>query len=67
MNIIDQSAPVRRGEELNLAALETYLVAHLPGAGGPLVVEQFPSGFSNLTYLLRLGTRELVLRRPPFG
>ena len=67
MNTLDQSAPVRRGEELNLAALETYLVAHLPGAGGPLVVEQFPSGFSNLTYLLRLGTRELVLRRPPFG
>lgn len=67
MSILDQSAPVRRGEELNLAALEDYLVAQLPGAGGPLVVEQFPSGFSNLTYLLRLGDRELVLRRPPFG
>lgn len=67
MNILDQSAPVRRGEELNLAALERYLVDQLPGAHGPLVVEQFPSGFSNLTYLLRLGTRELVLRRPPFG
>lgn len=32
-----------------------------------LVVEQFPSGYSNLTYLLRLGPLELVLRRPPFG
>ena len=29
--------------------------------------EQFPRGFSNLTYLLRIGERELVLRRPPFG
>ena len=67
MSILDQSAPVRRGEELNLAALESYLVAHLAGARGPLLVEQFPSGFSNLTYLLRLGERELVLRRPPFG
>lgn len=67
MNILDQPAPVRRGEELNEAALEAYLVAHLPGAARPLVVEQFPSGFSNLTYLLRLGARELVLRRPPFG
>jgi aminoglycoside phosphotransferase (APT) family kinase protein len=28
---------------------------------------QFPSGYSNLTYLLEWGHRELVLRRPPFG
>ncbi|MDB4907683.1 MAG: hypothetical protein JWO05_2467 [Gemmatimonadetes bacterium] len=34
---------------------------------GPMEVEQFPRGFSNLTYLLRVGGRELVLRRPPFG
>ncbi len=65
--MIDRSAPVRRGEELDVAALERYLLAHLPEAQGPLVVEQFPGGFSNLTYLLRLGDRELVLRRPPFG
>jgi aminoglycoside phosphotransferase (APT) family kinase protein len=32
-----------------------------------LTVEQFPAGFSNLTYLLRIGDRELVLRRPPIG
>jgi aminoglycoside phosphotransferase (APT) family kinase protein len=30
-------------------------------------VEQFPHGHSNLTYLLRRGEREWVLRRPPFG
>jgi aminoglycoside phosphotransferase (APT) family kinase protein len=30
-------------------------------------VRQFPSGFSNLTYLLTAGDIELVLRRPPFG
>ncbi len=30
-------------------------------------VEQFPHGHSNLTYLVRLGERERVLRRPPFG
>ena len=30
-------------------------------------VEQFPGGHSNLTYLLRFGDAELVLRRPPFG
>lgn len=30
-------------------------------------IEQFRSGASNLTYLLRYEDRELVLRRPPFG
>ena len=30
-------------------------------------VEQFPGGHSNLTYLVRFGDVELVLRRPPFG
>jgi aminoglycoside phosphotransferase (APT) family kinase protein len=30
-------------------------------------VSQFPGGHSNLTYLLRFGGGELVLRRPPLG
>ena len=30
-------------------------------------IEQFPGGHSNLTYLVRLGSHEFVLRRPPFG
>src|SRR5690606_1835215 len=47
--------------------LETWLLAQLPGARGPLQVAQFPSGFSNLTYLLTLGDLELVLRRAPPG
>lgn len=37
----------------------------LPSA--PVEIEQFPGGHSNLTYLLRFGEREMVLRRPPFG
>jgi aminoglycoside phosphotransferase (APT) family kinase protein len=64
---IDEAGPVRDGEQLDEARLSGYLAAHLPGAGGPLVVEQFRHGHSNLTYLLRLGDQELVLRRPPFG
>jgi aminoglycoside phosphotransferase (APT) family kinase protein len=58
---------VRAGEELDTAKLESYLRAQLPDAAGPLIVEQFPQGYSNLTYLLRLGGQEMVLRRPPFG
>ena len=64
---IDSSSPPRRGEELDQVRLHEYLQELFPDSGGPLVVEQFPCGFSNLTYRLRLGERELVLRRPPFG
>lgn len=64
---IDESVAIRKGEELNVQQLETYLNQALPGRGDMLEVEQFPRGFSNLTYLLRWGEHELVLRRPPFG
>ena len=65
--------PVRESEQLDWASLEGYLRARLPGvvgafdASAPLAVEQFPGGHSNLTYLLRFGRQEFVLRRPPFG
>jgi len=68
------TAPIRSGEELDLPALERYLREHLSELlpGEPLTpagiyVEQFPGGHSNLTYLVRLGGHEFVLRRPPFG
>jgi aminoglycoside phosphotransferase (APT) family kinase protein len=63
---LDEPRAVRSGEELPIEALQAYLDARLPGLGA-VTVEQFPSGYSNLTYLLRAGERELVLRRPPFG
>jgi len=63
----DRPGGVRPGEELDLARLEPFLRSCFPDAAGPLEVSQFPSGHSNLTYLLRLGNREFVLRRPPFG
>jgi len=67
LDVIDKPISVRQGEELNLKQVETFLKDMIPGLEGNLVVEQFPSGFSNLTYLIRVGNRELVLRRPPFG
>ena len=63
----DQTTPVREGEELDLVKLEPFLRDHFPNETGPLVVRQYPSGHSNLTYSVQLGPRELVLRRPPFG
>jgi aminoglycoside phosphotransferase (APT) family kinase protein len=72
-NTID-TAPIRAGEELNIASLESYLRERLPDlldghqiAGAPLRIEQFPGGHSNLTYLIQVGDRQFVLRRPPFG
>jgi len=64
---LDQTRAVREGEELDLARLQPFLRDKFPDETGPLVVEQFPAGHSNLTYLVRLGDREMVLRRPPFG
>jgi aminoglycoside phosphotransferase (APT) family kinase protein len=64
---IDGTAPVRSGEELPIDRLEACVRQHFPDAAGSLSVEQFPHGHSNLTYLLRLGDREMVMRRPPFG
>lgn len=64
---LDQPRTIRPGEELDLTRLEQYLLRHFPGSAGPLRVEQFPSGHSNLTYLVRMGDQEFVLRRPPFG
>ena len=64
---IDGTRPVRDGEQLDVARLQDYLATHLPEAAGPLAVEQFPHGHSNLTYLIRSGEQEWVLRRPPFG
>ncbi len=64
--LCDQAGTVRAGEELDLARLHSFLFDHL-GRSGSVSVEQFPSGHSNLTYLVRFGSREVVLRRPPFG
>jgi aminoglycoside phosphotransferase (APT) family kinase protein len=64
-------APVRSGERLDWTALDRWLRPRLadvlPEVDGPLDVLQFPNGSANLTYLLRVGPHELVLRRPPMG
>ncbi len=62
------TAPVRANEELNLDALGDYLSQHLSHEEDARVeLEQFPGGHSNLTYLIRFGGEDFVLRRPPMG
>jgi aminoglycoside phosphotransferase (APT) family kinase protein len=64
----DDTIEIRSGEQLDWAKVEEYLRAHIPGIGaGTQEVRQFPSGASNLTYLVSIGEWEGVLRRPPFG
>ena len=67
MDIADRPTKVRRGEALEIKAVEAFLKDNIKGLEGSLSISQFPSGFSNLTYMIRVGEKELVLRRPPFG
>lgn len=60
-------APIRPSEELDWPKLEAHLRQEMPDLSGDFSVAQFHGGHANLTYLLRFGERELVLRRPPFG
>jgi len=65
--MMDEAGDVRKGQELDAAGLERFLLSRLDDLQGSLRVRQFPGGHSNLTYLLVFDNRELVLRRPPFG
>lgn len=67
MQKIDAPRDVRKGEELDIPRISAYLKAKLPDLVGNVTVKQFPSGYSNLTYLITYGEKELVLRRPPIG
>jgi aminoglycoside phosphotransferase (APT) family kinase protein len=65
---------VRPSEQLEWDALAGFARQKLREVLGeefdstaPMTVEQFPGGHSNLTYLLRFGEQEFVMRRPPFG
>ena len=59
----------REGEELNADALKKYLFQQKLISSENLNIEisQFSNGFSNLTYLLEIDNKSMVLRRPPKG
>lgn len=70
--MIKDTKPIRQGEELDLISLTNYLETNLANFSEKLdfsniQLEQFPGGHSNLTYLVKIGDKEFVLRRPPFG
>jgi aminoglycoside phosphotransferase (APT) family kinase protein len=63
----DDLAPIREDEKLDETRLEPYLREHLPETAGRMELLQFPGGHSNLTYQVKFGSTEYVLRRPPLG
>jgi aminoglycoside phosphotransferase (APT) family kinase protein len=59
--------PVVERLRFDVAALERWMVAEVPGFRGPLEVEQFRGGQSNPTYRLGSASGRYVLRRKPPG
>ena len=62
----DKAGDVRKDELINLESLQDYLIQKL-NISSNLELLQYPSGYSNLTYLIKTGDKEMVLRRPPHG
>ncbi len=63
----DQPTAVRPEASFDVAALAAWLRARAPGFDAEPELLQFGRGYSNLTYLVRFGEREIVLRRAPPG
>ena len=60
--------PIRKRGRIESIKSKIYLrasIVNLPG--NPLEVLQFSAGHSNLTYQIKIGDWEAVLRRPPLG
>lgn len=62
--------PVRAEDSFDISAMAGWLEANATDSTGLAhtpEVRQFSGGASNLTYLLRYPSRDLILRRPPLG
>jgi aminoglycoside phosphotransferase (APT) family kinase protein len=67
MEYLDQPRAIRQGEALPVDQIESFLKDTIAGLHGNVSLKQFPSGASNLTYLVTCGNRQMVLRCPPHG
>ena len=67
MTQLDQAVAIRKGQQIDEQTLDLFLKKNLKLPDHKIKVLQFPSGYSNLTYLLQFGSEEMVLRRPPQG
>ena len=61
-----QDQPMQQREILDTSKLIPFLQPNL-NLSANIEIQQFPSGYSNLTYLIRDDKHEYILRRPPIG
>lgn len=66
-NVLDQAKEVRRGEELDINAVDHWLKLQLNDLHGTPSVTQYAGGASNWTYCLDYPEQLLILRRGPEG
>ena len=64
---IEGASSVRDEDVFDVPAVSAWLSGQGVEIGGPVEVQQFGGGASNLTYSVRTPTRDLILRRPPSG
>ena len=67
LNNFDQPTNIRPNEGFDENSLKSFLINELNLIEGIIKISQFPSGFSNLTYLVNFNDKDFVLRRPPIG
>jgi len=61
----EQTNPVDVNEAVPPDRLGPWVAEHVPGASGTVEVSQIAGGSSNLTFRVRDGAHDWVLRRPP--
>ncbi len=61
-----QDQPIEQREKIDTSKLIPFLQQHV-NLSQNITIQQFPSGYSNLTYLIRDHEREYILRRSPIG
>ena len=66
-NFLDHAQAIRPGEEISNPPFISFLEEKLAEYPGEIEILQFPGGYSNLTYLIKKGSSEFVLRKPPHG
>jgi aminoglycoside phosphotransferase (APT) family kinase protein len=64
---VDGASEVREEDSFDVEAVREWLKGQGTDLSGEVEVRQFGGGASNLTYSLRDGTHDLILRRPPSG
>lgn len=67
MSIIDIGGSIRKGEELDINAVEQWLKTQDIELIGEAKVTQYSGGASNWTYRIQYDNHDLILRRPPAG